>query len=200
MTNADGYVFQYCPQHPRAKNGFVPLHQLVVEEMIGRYLDTRREHIHHIDGNPGNNDPANLQIVDPGIHHRFHHGWKLIGTEWHKPCGPCGQFLKVEGNFYKRRTGKGHQGDCIKCNLRSRKARKSDIRNHRVAPGPQTPRVIAIAELWRRGLSIRQMAELAGVKFSSLAADIHGNLRPRWPHLFPYRDKARRKAQLKEAA
>lgn len=130
MKNADGYVFQYCPEHPRAKNGFVPLHQLVMEKMIGRLLDTRREHVHHIDGNPSNNDPSNLQLLDPGMHIRFHRGWKLIGIDWHKPCGPCGRFLKVEGNFYRNKSSLSspYQGVCIECTLKLSKGRKRPLR------------------------------------------------------------------------
>lgn len=200
MKDADGYVYQYRPQHPRAgNNGFVPVHQLVMEEMIGRLMDTRREHIHHIDGNPSNNDPSNLQILKPGIHVRFHRGWKLIGLDWHKPCSPCGRFLKVEGNFYRLGPEK-YSGVCIQCSIKSSKARKRAIRNRTARPGRLTERVKRIAGLWGQGLSVPDIAKQIGSNPEHLASDIHGNLRHRWPSLFPYRRNEFRWAERQEAA
>lgn len=114
MTNADGYVFKYCPKHPRANNGYVPLHQLVMETKIGRFLDTRSEHVHHIDENPSNNDHENLQLVSPMEHRRIHAGWRLVEGEWLKPCAGCDQLLLVEANFHRR--GKtSYQNLCRSC-------------------------------------------------------------------------------------
>lgn len=57
-----GYVLVKAPGHPAAtKGGYVREHRLVVERTLGRYL-TRTEVVHHVDGDPGNNDPANLQL------------------------------------------------------------------------------------------------------------------------------------------
>lgn len=199
MTNADGYVFQYCPDHPRAKNGFVPQHQLVMEIMLGRYLDTDKEHVHHIDENPSNNAPSNLQILKPGIHVRFHRGWKLIGTDWHKPCAPCGRFLKVDGNFYQRADGNYH-GICIQCSLASSNSRKRQIRNRAARPGRVTSRVARLSELWKQGLPISEIAQRIGRSAEYIESDIHGNLRHRWPELFPYRrDNCRWREQQKAA-
>lgn len=203
MTDQFGYVYQYCPDHPRANNGYVPLHQLVMEAMIGRLLDTRKEHIHHIDGNPSNNDPSNLQILDPGIHVRFHRGWKLIGTEWHKPCGACGRFLKVEGNFYKNGPNKSrnkYQGICIECNRQSSATRKKAIRQHTARPGRLTKRVQEMARLWASSASVSEIAKALGRKAGAVANDIHGNLRHRFPNLFPYRRNEFRWTENREAA
>lgn len=205
MTDADGYVYQYRPDHPRATkdNSFIPLHQLVVEEVIGRLLDTKREHVHHIDGNPSNNDPSNLQIVDPGVHVRFHRGWKLIGTDWHKPCGACGRFLKVEGNFHKNGPNSSRhkqQGICVDCNKRSCANRKKAVRQHTAKPGRLTKRIEEIARLWASGDSIPEIAKKLGKKTGSVKTDIHGNLRHRFPNLFPYRRNEFRWAETQEAA
>lgn len=47
-------------------------HRLIMEQVLGRPLEPD-EHIHHIDGNVTNNDPANLQIVTNSEHGRLHH-------------------------------------------------------------------------------------------------------------------------------
>lgn len=67
MTGA-GYILAHCPDHPNAsKTGYVFEHRLVMEEMLGRYLETD-EIVHHIDGNKANNDPDNLAVMDKGQH------------------------------------------------------------------------------------------------------------------------------------
>lgn len=65
-TKTDGYVYVWIPQsHPfaemRQRKGYVPEHRLIVAQQIGRSLETH-ETVHHIDGNPSNNDPSNLQL------------------------------------------------------------------------------------------------------------------------------------------
>jgi hypothetical protein len=46
-------------------------HRLNMEKKIGRSL-LPSEHVHHIDGNPKNNNPENLMIVSPEEHARIH--------------------------------------------------------------------------------------------------------------------------------
>jgi hypothetical protein len=55
------YWYVYAPEHPHAtRQRRVAEHRLIYEAKIGRYL-LPTEVVHHIDGNPQNNDPANLQ-------------------------------------------------------------------------------------------------------------------------------------------
>ena len=56
-----GYVYLKCPGHPRAKNGYVLEHHLVMEQHLGRYL-APLEVIHHRDKNKHNNQLENLQL------------------------------------------------------------------------------------------------------------------------------------------
>jgi uncharacterized protein YjhX (UPF0386 family) len=46
-------------------------HRLVMERHLGRRL-TRREAVHHRDGNPANNDLANLELMSVGEHVALH--------------------------------------------------------------------------------------------------------------------------------
>ena len=51
----DGYVWVVCREHPHAnRDGCVREHRLVMEKMIGRYLE-RGEVVHHKDRNKSNN-------------------------------------------------------------------------------------------------------------------------------------------------
>ena len=73
----DGYVQVRCPGHPCAERwGWFLEHRLVMEKMLGRYLNDN-ELVHHIDGNRENNDISNLQLVTAGEHKRtYRDGFK----------------------------------------------------------------------------------------------------------------------------
>lgn len=59
-------------------------HRVVAERMLGRAL-SRKEVVHHIDGNPHNNDLSNLMVITQAEHMR-EHGLALPGvTPAHKP-------------------------------------------------------------------------------------------------------------------
>lgn len=72
-----GYVWEFCPGH-RLQNrwGWVAQHRLVAEDTLGRPLQQNpdpkiAEHVHHIDGCPTNNDPANLEVLSKSAHHSY---------------------------------------------------------------------------------------------------------------------------------
>ena len=65
----DGYVLIWIPSHPFATtSGCVREHRLVMELKIGRYL-TRKEVVHHIDGDKANNAPDNLELFSANADH-----------------------------------------------------------------------------------------------------------------------------------
>jgi len=60
----DGYIMRLAPEGHPARTAAYPYvleHRLVMEEHLGRYLDPE-EVVHHIDGDPSNNDIENLQL------------------------------------------------------------------------------------------------------------------------------------------
>jgi hypothetical protein len=68
-VNDQGYVLLKIVGHHLAdRQGYVREHRLVMEEKLGRRLE-RGEVVHHIDGDTGNNDPANLEVFAGNGHH-----------------------------------------------------------------------------------------------------------------------------------
>ena len=68
----DGYIMIRKPSHPDSwSNGYIKLHRLVMEKILGRRLKPD-EIVHHIDFNKQNNSPENLQLVDQEEHRRIH--------------------------------------------------------------------------------------------------------------------------------
>lgn len=62
MIDKHGYVLVWVPLHPHSrKTGYVYEHRLLMEAMIGRYLE-EAEVPNHVDGHPRHNWPSNLAL------------------------------------------------------------------------------------------------------------------------------------------
>lgn len=67
-----GYKYVRQVGHPHAtQDGYVLEHRLVMECLIGRFLE-RHEIVHHKDGNRLNNDPGNLELMTQKEHPPAH--------------------------------------------------------------------------------------------------------------------------------
>lgn len=93
-------------------------HRLVMEKILGRPL-RRAEIVHHLDGDPKNNDPANLRVMSQAAHLREHNRARSVGP---KSCVRCG----FVWHSYVERPGR-----CESCYSR----RWDDQQIHRRAEG-----------------------------------------------------------------
>lgn len=84
----DGYVLVVAPEghphpadvHKRTGIAYILEHRLVMEGLLGRYL-LPEEVVHHIDGDPSNNAPANLRLyASKSEHMRLGHPRRVGGV------------------------------------------------------------------------------------------------------------------------
>lgn len=103
VVDKQGYILVKKPDHMFANSmGYVRLHRLVMEEILGRFL-LPEEVVHHKDGNPQNNDPENLEI--------FHRNGDHIRREWENPEWREHQRAIRRGRSSGRRSRSGSEND-----------------------------------------------------------------------------------------
>jgi len=86
----DGYVLVYLPEHRLAKaDGYIFEHRLIYEETRNCCL-LKWAVIHHIDGNPSNNNWSNLR----GMAHDEHTAFECYKDMNSRLCSICGKNSK----------------------------------------------------------------------------------------------------------
>lgn len=76
VVGPKGYIFELCPEHPRANAwGYVPEHRLVYERHHGFYLNTRID-IHHENRKKDDNNIGNLHPCTRSEHMALHRAEK----------------------------------------------------------------------------------------------------------------------------
>lgn len=70
--DGQGYIYKYCPDHPKAYLGAVYEHVLIMEEQLGRRLK-KGEVVHHINEIKNDNRIDNLRLFASQAEHARHH-------------------------------------------------------------------------------------------------------------------------------
>jgi hypothetical protein len=98
--NNCGYVICYLPKgHPQLQGTVLWKfkHRLVMEFVLGRLL-SRREDVHHINGDKKDNRPCNLQIETRQEHGREHNPLRGV----FQPCLHCGKIIYRSPSHIRR--------------------------------------------------------------------------------------------------
>lgn len=116
------YIFLYAPERPNCNvRGFVQLHRLIMEDVLGRYLD-KEEVVHHIDGNRLNNFEENLELLENNIVH-LTTKHKTTKDMSNRSCIDCGI-----NKTYKNKKGyyhwAGNETDGFRCSNCYKKRKK----------------------------------------------------------------------------
>ena len=121
MLDKRGYVLVMSKGHPRAnRDGYVREHVLVAERALGRLIPPECP-VHHVDGNPANNLPANLVICQSQGYHKLLHqratALAVCGNASSLKCDICHSYERQnEMRVYSYRQGIGHYGRHLSCN------------------------------------------------------------------------------------
>jgi hypothetical protein len=109
LSTCRGGGYMYCrtePPHPkRNAKGLYPLHRVLMENKIGRLLDSG-EVVHHRDENKSNDSIDNLELLTNSDHSR-HHAPKVDPIEC--VCH-CGKRFTVKPNDYRKRMRQSQTG------------------------------------------------------------------------------------------
>lgn len=94
--DADGYVMILLPSHPRATmDGYVREHILIVEQILGLYLDARHE-VHHVNEHTADNRNSNLVLCEDQAYHKLLHrrlrAYAATGSVLGIKCNKCNQW------------------------------------------------------------------------------------------------------------
>jgi len=101
-----GGGYKYCrtsPLHPKANSkGLYPLHRVLAENKIGRYL-LPNEIVHHKDEDKTNNKEENLEVLTNEEHSRLHAKTvELVDLV----CSNCGDNFQLKPHAYRLRINR----------------------------------------------------------------------------------------------
>lgn len=128
----DGYVFYCYWDTEEMKNRTIYVHREVMEKSLGRALK-KGETVHHIDGNPGNNDIENLQLLSSNRDHSLLHGKeKTINALLHLRCVWCDNSFTRVGNDERGNRKKGKYGPFCSKSCSGKWSREQQIKNGQI--------------------------------------------------------------------
>lgn len=100
------YLYALVPEHPNAtKNGYVLMHRVVMENYLGRVLNTN-EVVHHKNHNKKDNAIENLEVMNRDKHNHLH-GMEQGRQAVKLKCPWCRkEFVKYKNQTHFQKPGK----------------------------------------------------------------------------------------------
>lgn len=128
LAKSSGYLYCVVEDHPMSiEHGYVLLHDVIIENLIGRVLDRDNEVVHHIDRNRFNNNPSNLRLMTKSEHSREHQKiqkdesiYDLYSCPWCKTL------------FAKKKCSADSKKFCVSCSKSCRAKLAARIKNNTV--------------------------------------------------------------------
>lgn len=109
------YWQRHMPDHPAAnKLGYVLEHRLVMESVLGRFLDPG-EIVHHLNDDPADNRPENLEVIGSQAEHARLHGtlrslgYIAPGVPMDHTCEVCGVVFHTIRSRHRNRRFCGQE-------------------------------------------------------------------------------------------
>lgn len=97
---------RYYYKDEKGNNHFGSYPRILMEQKLGRPLEPN-EDVHHIDGDPLNNDLSNLEVVKHGEHQK-EHSTKYVDTT--ETCVVCGKSFTMTGPKWAKVVADIHRG------------------------------------------------------------------------------------------
>lgn len=124
IVSKGDYIYAIVPEHPHAnKHGYVLLHRIIMENHLGRVLNTN-EVVHHIDGNKKHNIIENLQVLTNSEHVKLHasKGRTMVKLK----CPECGrEFIREKVRTYLTKNRGNYT--CCSAQCRGKFSRKIQL-------------------------------------------------------------------------
>lgn len=160
IVSKGDYNYAVVPDHPnRTKNNYVLEHRVVMENHIGRLLDSS-EVVHHINGNKKDNRVENLEVMT-ALEHSLHHGEDRERQVSELVCTNCNKvFTRFTnqvnlGNKLGQFCSRSCNGKFINKN--------TDCSSYKINKAIPQEKIDEIKGLVADGFSVKEISKIAGI-------------------------------------